>query len=79
MTKKEEPIPVKEVIFRGGPPAERASQEAEPLYAHDFREDRRMRLVRKALDKGLITRNKAAEILGLSASDMHKLMESWVV
>ena len=48
------------------------------LSPYDFQEDRLARLVRIALEQGAITLSRAAEILGLSLSDMRKLTASWV-
>ena len=44
-----------------------------------FEEDQLQALVREALDKELITRSKAAEILGLSLKEVNSLMASWSV
>jgi Zn-dependent peptidase ImmA (M78 family)/DNA-binding XRE family transcriptional regulator len=56
--------------------------EIEPYYGlikSDFMEDRLNRLVREAYEKELISMNRAAEILGLSVSEMRELNNSWKI
>lgn len=52
--------------------------EPDSLSASDFLQDRLYRLVRAALDKGVISLGRAAEILRISHADMRELAASWV-
>ncbi len=62
-------------------PALPATNAEEPsrLDGADFMEDRLSRLVRTALERDLISVNRAAEILGLSLMDMRKLILEWEI
>jgi hypothetical protein len=52
--------------------------EPDNLSPTDFAEDRLLGLVRKAVEKELITLSRAGEILGKSASEMRELSASWI-
>ena len=47
------------------------------LTRHDFVEDRLHRLVRLAVERGRISRGRAAEILGRDREDMRRLAAEW--
>jgi hypothetical protein len=51
--------------------------EPDGLSRFDFVEDRLSRLVRQALDRELISQGRAAEILGLSRTEMRELAAAW--
>jgi len=55
----------------------RQAGEPERLAPHDFVEDRLWRLVRRALEKGLISLGRAAEIVGLTLDDMRTRARAW--
>lgn len=55
------------------------TQEPHPLAEPDFREDRLDYLVRKALERSLISTDRAAEILGMSLEAMRERIDSWSV
>lgn len=59
--------------------ASRFNEEPERLRDPDFMVVRRAGLVRKALEKGKVSVGRGAELLGISHSDMHALMEEWGV
>jgi Zn-dependent peptidase ImmA (M78 family)/transcriptional regulator with XRE-family HTH domain len=50
-----------------------------PLAEPDFEEDRLDHLVRNALEKNLISTDRAAEILSISVEDMRERIRSWEV
>ncbi len=52
--------------------------EPDALSENDFREDRLARLVREAVDQGVISLGRAAEILGLSREEMRRRARDWV-
>jgi len=56
-------------VVRGGEPAS--------LERHDFLGDRLSRLVRQAVEQGVITQARGAEILGLDLKAMRSLTASW--
>jgi Zn-dependent peptidase ImmA (M78 family)/DNA-binding XRE family transcriptional regulator len=76
LTKREEPAALTPATFgrEAAPPADEPNR----LSADDFREDRLVRLVRKAVDGEHITLARAAEILGLSLREMRELSARWV-
>jgi Zn-dependent peptidase ImmA (M78 family)/DNA-binding XRE family transcriptional regulator len=51
--------------------------EPEALSPYEFKEDRLSRLVRKALDREVISMGRAAEILRLSRLEMRELTSAW--
>jgi hypothetical protein len=51
--------------------------EPDGLSETDFVEDRLSRLVRVALEKGVISLGRAAEILNISRKEMRELSKSW--
>ena len=53
------------------------SGEPDGLSRHDFVEDRLSRLVRRALQQGVISLGRGAEILGLSREDMRLRIREW--
>lgn len=69
LTRKEEPQSI--VVTK------EAGEEPKRLDAVDFFEDRTSRLVREALEKSLITRDRGAEILGISPEEMMDRIEDW--
>jgi len=69
LTRKEEPEPIMVT--------DEAGEEPKRLDNIEFFEDRTSRLVREALGKGLITRDRGAEILGISAEEMMDRIEDW--
>lgn len=59
-------------------PAAKSADEPEGLEPHDFVRDRLAFLVRRALERDVITMNKAAEILDLDLGSMQDLCNSWI-
>lgn len=70
LSRKEEPCSIRMVTDEAG-------EEPKRLDTVDFFEDRTSRLVRAALEKDLITRDRGAEILGISAEAMLDRIEEW--
>jgi Zn-dependent peptidase ImmA (M78 family)/DNA-binding XRE family transcriptional regulator len=56
----------------------RSAELGDSLSKYDFVGDRLLRLVREALDKGVISLNRAGEILDRSPSEMRTLAGEWV-
>lgn len=71
---KEEPDALAGDMFNYGAPARIEPMKLEPA---DFFADRMGRLIRKALEKELISRSRGAEILGVSVSALREMVESW--
>jgi Zn-dependent peptidase ImmA (M78 family)/transcriptional regulator with XRE-family HTH domain len=69
LTRKEEPQSI--VVTK------EAGEEPKRLDAVDFFEDRTSRLVREALEKSLISRDRGAEILGISPEEIMDRIEDW--
>jgi hypothetical protein len=65
-----------EAFFRRSP--DKGADEPERLERHDFMQDRLARLVRRALEKKVITIKRTAELLDVSAGEMLDLAESWI-
>lgn len=55
-----------------------AGREPYPLDQYDFKEDRLPKLVREAVEQGLISLSRGAEILHLPYKDMRSLSASWI-
>jgi Zn-dependent peptidase ImmA (M78 family)/transcriptional regulator with XRE-family HTH domain len=64
--------------FRSPMAESRSADEPAHLSSYDFAEDRLRRLVRDGLEKKLITIGRGAEILGLTLTEMRKLVAGWV-
>jgi Zn-dependent peptidase ImmA (M78 family)/DNA-binding XRE family transcriptional regulator len=77
LRKTDEPDGLSSEAFSPRPP-DSSAEEPEKLLESDFLEDRLYRLVRKAVEKDLITLTKAAQVLGLSVQDMRAVAGSWV-
>jgi Zn-dependent peptidase ImmA (M78 family)/transcriptional regulator with XRE-family HTH domain len=77
LSRKDEPRPLEVRAFRSPVPALAARQEPERLSSSDFEADRLHLLVRNALEKALITRSRAAEILGISPKGLRELTAGW--
>jgi Zn-dependent peptidase ImmA (M78 family)/DNA-binding XRE family transcriptional regulator len=73
----EEPGGLAKEDFHSVRPAARAADEPDHLLPRDFVEDRRARLVRKAIEGELISLGRGAEILGLDLKEMRRLVVSW--
>lgn len=71
LTRKEEPNSIAMVVTN------EAGEEPKRLDTVDFFEDRTSRLVREALERGLISRDRGAEILGISPEEMLDRIEDW--
>ncbi len=59
-------------------PASRVADEPERLLPSDFVEDRLFALVRTAVDRGVISLGRAAEILDIDLKSMRSLAASWM-
>ncbi len=79
LLKADEPDALASQAFRGGFPGYGQTVEPAQLVSSDFVQDRLPGLVRKALEKELISIGRAAEVLRISLSEMRKLTASWVV
>jgi Zn-dependent peptidase ImmA (M78 family) len=78
LMKRDEPLSLAADAFRASSPEPSRAGEPERLSASDFVEDRLMRLVREAIEKGAITLSRGSEILGLRLNEMRELSASWV-
>jgi len=76
--KLDEPEALAADAFRASSPEPSSAGEPERLSKADFIEDRLSRLVRRAVEKSLITLSRGAEILGLSLQEMRELSAAWV-
>jgi len=79
LKKADEPQKISADQFYAGRPAAKRAAEPVGLAEIDFREDRLSSLVRQALDQGLITMSRAAEVLGVDLRAMRGLVSEWVV
>lgn len=77
LLKHDEPNGVSEEVYKVGFQRS-AGSEPYPLDRYDFQEDRLPKLVREAVESGLISLSRGAEILRLSYKDMRTLSASWV-
>lgn len=74
LSKSDEPSALAETEFHAAAPEGR---EPDRLSVGDFREDRLIGLVRRAVEAGEISLGRGAEILGISLKDMRTLSASW--
>lgn len=75
----DEPHPLETADFMSAPaPVPRAADEDERLSACDFVEDRLLRLVRTAVERGDISLGRAAEILGEDLKTVRTLASAWL-
>ena len=74
LTKSDEPARLKEGEFRLD---WARSGEPDGLSEYDFKDDRLSRLVRDAVEKEVISLGRAAEILGVSRTEMRELAGAW--
>ncbi len=73
----EEPGGLAKEEFHSIRPAARVADEPDHLLPRDFVEDRRARLVRKAIEGQLISLGRGGEILDLDLKEMRRLVISW--
>ncbi len=78
LLREDEPEALAADSFRASFPESLGAAEPDGMSEVDFAEDRLLHLVRLALERGIITLSRAAEILGLSLPDMRALAASWV-
>lgn len=64
--------------FRSAMSEARSADEPVRLSSHEFTQDRLRRLVREGIEKKLITIGRGAEILGLTLTEMRRLVAAWV-
>ncbi len=76
LKKVDEPEALSEGEFRFN--WNRASELGDSLSKHDFVGDRLLRLVRQALENGVISQTRAGEILGRTPVEMRTLAAEWV-
>ncbi|MFN8630064.1 MAG: XRE family transcriptional regulator [Chloroflexota bacterium] len=77
LTRTDEPDPLSADARGSAAPEPLRGREPDELSPSDFDPDRRMRLIRRALDEQRISMSKAAEILGLDVPTMRDLHQSW--
>ena len=75
---KEEPHGLTAEAFRTGRPESSRAAEPDTLSEANFKEDRLSSLVRRAMDGGLITMSRGAEILRIPMMEMRARAASWV-
>lgn len=78
LLKADEPEALVVDEFRASSPEALRAGEPDNLSASDFQEDRLVSLVRRAVEDGLITLSRAAEILGFSLREMRQLSAAWM-
>jgi Zn-dependent peptidase ImmA (M78 family)/DNA-binding XRE family transcriptional regulator len=78
LLKHDEPFGIEREIYQDSHGIRPVGVEPEGMQPHDFQEDRLSRLVRKAVEKGMISLSRAAEILQLPLEQMRELSASWV-
>ena len=78
LLKTDEPAALQQEAFAWGSPEPRRAREPRELVPDDFVPDRRWRLVRRAIENGLISLGRGAEILGIPLRDMRQVAASWV-
>lgn len=77
LSRTDEPDPLAPAARGTAAPEPLRGREPYELAPSDFDPDRRMRLVRRALDERRISLSRAAEILGLDLRRMRDLNQSW--
>lgn len=78
LLKEDEPQALAADEFRASVPESLRADEPDNLSPSDFQEDRLHRLIRRAVEEGIISLSRAAEILDLSLRDMRQLANAWV-
>ena len=79
LLKHDEPYGITREIYQYPMAARPVGVEPAPMERHDFQMDRLSRLVRKAIEKELISLSRGAEILNLPLVQMRELSASWMV
>jgi Zn-dependent peptidase ImmA (M78 family)/DNA-binding XRE family transcriptional regulator len=77
LTRTDEPSPLATTARGSAAPEPLRGREPFELVPSDFEPDRRMRLIRRALDERRISLGRAAEILGFDLRTMRDLSRSW--
>ena len=77
LTRTDEPAPLSPAARGTAAPEPLRGREPFELAPSDFDPDRRMRLIRRALDERRMSLSRAAEILGLDLRKMRDLHQSW--
>jgi hypothetical protein len=77
LTRTDEPDPLTPAARGTAAPEPLRGREPFELAPSDFDPDRRMRLIRRALDERRMSLSRAAEILGLDLRKMRDLHQSW--
>jgi Zn-dependent peptidase ImmA (M78 family)/DNA-binding XRE family transcriptional regulator len=77
LTRTDEPDPLASAARGSAAPEPLRGREPVELAESDFRPDRRLRLIRIALEGRRISLSRAAEILGLDLRKMRELHQSW--
>ncbi len=75
LAKADEPDALRDTEFKWD---WRRSREPGTLSEHDFVNDRLARLVREALERHAISRSRAAEILGISVTELRGRLREWI-
>jgi len=76
LSRAEEPDPAEEHEFHA--PESMKAREPDEMSPNAFVQDRLYKLVRKAVEKQVITLSRAAEILDISVQEMRRLSQSWL-
>jgi Zn-dependent peptidase ImmA (M78 family)/DNA-binding XRE family transcriptional regulator len=77
LLREDEPEALAADAFRASAPETLRADEPDNLSPSDFQEDRLHRLSRQAVEEGVISLSRAAEILELSLRDMRQLANAW--
>jgi len=78
LLKHDEPQGITREIYDNNGGSRSLGSEPAGMASYDFKEDRLLYLIRKALDREEISFSRAAEILGISLMKMRELSASWV-
>lgn len=79
LLKHDEPYAITREIYQNPHGIRPVGTEPAGMESHDFKEDRLSRLVRKAIEKEIISLSRGAEILQVPLQEMRDLSASWMI
>lgn len=78
LLREDEPEALAADAYQASFPEHSRGREPDELSPHDFREDRLSLLVRRGIERGLISVSRGAEILGVPLREMRAIANTWV-